>query len=189
MSSPGPGDGVEQPSHQRPCSNVVLIGMPGAGKSTVGVLLAKRLAKGFIDTDLLIQTAEGRTLQDIVDHEGHLALRAIEERELCRLAARNQVIATGGSAVYSPDAMGALEAEGIVVYLRVTLATLAERVTNLDSRGIAKAAEQSFEDVFNERTPLYERHARITVDCDGRSPDAVVEAICAALEPLSSPRS
>lgn len=162
-------------------SNVVLIGMPGAGKSTVGVLLAKTLAKGFVDTDLLIQSAEGRTLQEIVDSDGHHRLREIEERELRRLQVHDHVIATGGSAVYSAPAMDALRRNGVIVYLRVALERLLQRVTNQDSRGIAKAADQSFEDVFRERTPLYERHAEITVDCDGLSAEAVMERVTAAL--------
>ncbi|HET8700597.1 MAG TPA: shikimate kinase, partial [Nitrococcus sp.] len=130
--------------HER--DNVVLIGMPGAGKSTIGVLLAKQLAKNFIDTDVLIQSAEGRTLQDIVDNEGHLALRAIEERELTRLGLCNHVIATGGSAAYSERAMAALRRNGIIVYLKVAYPTLARRVTNLGSRGIAKAPHQTLAD-------------------------------------------
>lgn len=162
-------------------SNVVLIGMPGAGKSTVGVLLAKTLAKGFVDTDLLIQSAEGRTLQDIVDSDGHHRLRDIEERELRRLQVRDHVIATGGSAVYSAPAMEALRRDGVVVYLRVALETLLQRVTNQDSRGIAKSADQSFADVFRERTPLYERHAEITVDCDELSAESVMERTRQAL--------
>jgi len=165
--------------------SIVLIGMPGAGKSTVGVLLAKRLAKDFIDTDLLIQTAEGRTLQSIVDAEGHLKLRDIEARELQRLAAGNHVIATGGSAVYGDGSMAALRAQGVVVYLRVSLPVLEQRVTDQETRGIAKSAEQSFADVFRERTPLYERHAEIVVDCDALTPEQVVEAICRALPPTT----
>lgn len=168
-----------EPGQER--SNVVLIGMPGAGKSTVGVLLAKRLAKGFVDTDLLIQTAEGRTLQEIVNSEGHLALRDIEDRELRRLDVRNHVIATGGSAVYSREAMGVLTARGVPVYLRATLATLEGRVSNLGSRGIARSAEQSFADIYRERTPLYERYAEITVDCDDLTPEAAVDAVVASL--------
>ncbi|MBA1145753.1 shikimate kinase [Ectothiorhodospiraceae bacterium WFHF3C12] len=155
--------------------------MPGAGKSTVGVLLAKALALGFVDTDLLIQSAEGRTLQDIVDSEGHFALRRIEERELRRLNVTHQVIATGGSAVYSPAAMDALRARGIVTYLRASLDTLNARITNQGTRGIAKGPEQSFADVYSERTPLYERYAEVIVDCDGLDAEATMEAIRAAL--------
>lgn len=161
--------------------NFVLIGMPGAGKSTIGILLAKRLAKSFIDTDVVIQTAEGRTLQEIVDTEGHLALRAIEERELAQLELRNHVIATGGSAAYSERAMAALRRHGVIIYLNVDYPTLARRVTNLGSRGIAKAADQTFADVFAERIPLYQQHAELIIDCDGLDQDQVVEAICIAL--------
>ncbi|MDN5871517.1 MAG: shikimate kinase [Nitrococcus sp.] len=161
--------------------NFVLIGMPGAGKSTIGILLAKRLAKNFIDTDVVIQTAEGRTLQEIVDTEGHLVLRAIEERELTRLELRNHVIATGGSAAYSERAMAALRRYGVILYLKVAYPTLARRVTNLGSRGIAKAANQSFADVFAERIPLYEQHAELIIDCDGLDQEQVVEAICTVL--------
>ncbi|MDN5850634.1 MAG: shikimate kinase [Nitrococcus sp.] len=161
--------------------NFVLIGMPGAGKSTIGILLAKRLAKNFIDTDVVIQTAEGRTLQEIVDTEGHLVLRAIEERELTQLELRNHVIATGGSAAYSERAMAALHRDGVIIYLNVGYATLARRVTNLGSRGIAKAADQTFADVFAERIPLYEQHAELIIDCDGLDQEQVVDAICIAL--------
>lgn len=164
-------------------SNVVLIGMPGAGKSTVGVLLAKRLALGFLDTDLLIQSHAGRSLQAIVNREGHEALRAVEAQVLRQLDARDHVIATGGSAVYSDAAMAALRASGVIVHLHVDWPVIERRVTNLESRGIAKAGDQTLRDVYDEREPLYQRHAEITVDCSAldqeQAADAVVRALAA----------
>lgn len=162
-------------------TNIALIGMPGAGKSTVGVLLAKRLGKAFVDTDLVIQSAEGCTLQDIVDRRGHLALRPIEEREIAALDVRDHVIATGGSAAYSERAMDALRAHSVVVYLHVPLAGIEERVRNLDSRGLSMAPGQTLADLYAERTPLYRRHADIVVDCDGLDQEAAVDAVCQAL--------
>jgi len=164
-------------------SNVVLIGMPGAGKSTVGVLLAKRLALGFIDTDLLIQTRTGRSLQATVDSGGHDALRTVEAEVLQQLDVRDHVIATGGSAVYSDAAMAALRAQGVIIHLHVDWPVIERRVTDLDSRGIAKAGDQSLRDVYDEREPLYQRHAEITVDCSAldqeRTADAVIQALTA----------
>lgn len=162
-------------------SNIVLIGMPGAGKSTVGVLLAKRLALGFVDGDLLIQSHAGRTLQAIVDSEGHEALRHIEEQVLSALELRHHVIATGGSAVYSEAAMAALRRDGVVVHLHVDWPVIERRVTNLDSRGIAKAGDQTLRDVYDEREPLYRRHAEITIDATDLDQEQVVEAVVASL--------
>src|SRR5690349_10613800 len=109
-------------------SNLVLIGMPGAGKSTVGVILAKQSAREFVDTDLLIQISQGRSLQDIVDTDGYQVLRGIEEEILLDLAIRNSVIATGGSAVYSDRAMTYLKSHGVLIFLDVSMATLERRV-------------------------------------------------------------
>lgn len=162
--------------------NVVLIGMPGAGKSTIGVLLAKRLALAYVDTDLLIQERAGCTLQDIVDRDGHLALRRLEEQVLADLELDHHVIATGGSAVYSDAAMEALARGGHVVYLEVDLPTLERRVTDLGSRGIARPAGHSFADVYAERVPLYERWAEIRIPCTGRTQEEIVDAIVQALE-------
>jgi shikimate kinase len=154
-------------------SNIVLIGMPGSGKSTVGVILAKLLSRSFIDTDVLIQTRERRSLQDIVDRDGYLALRAIEEKALCALACRNHVIATGGSAVYSDKAMRHLKEDGVVVFLDVDLPTLKARVRDYDTRGLAKRPDQSVDDLFAERSALYRRHADAVVDCSGLSHEDV----------------
>ena len=146
-------------------SNVVLIGMPGSGKSTVGVILAKQTRRDFVDTDVMIQTLQERTLQDIVDREGPMALRSIEEGVLLGLSLRNHVIATGGSAVYSDRAMNHLRSDGIVVFLDADLPTLEARVQDFGTRGLAKRPGQSFVELYEERLPLYRKHAEITVKC------------------------
>jgi shikimate kinase len=147
-------------------SNLVLIGMPGSGKSTVGVILAKKTSRDFVDTDLLIQTSQGRNLQDIVDHDGYVALRHIEERVLLDLSVRNHVIATGGSAVYSDQAMAHLKSEGLAIFLDVDLATLESRIPDFSTRGLAKRPDQSLSELFKERFGLYARYADITIKCD-----------------------
>jgi shikimate kinase len=160
-------------------SNIVLVGMPGSGKSTVGVILAKLLSYDFIDTDVLIQSSQRRALQDIVDRDGHLALRKIEEDALLSLDLHNHVIATGGSAVYSAAAMAHLAAIGTVVFLDVELATLQARVNNLATRGLARRPGQSLADLFAEREALYRQAADITINCTGMTQEAVCSAIIA----------
>ena len=145
-------------------TGITLIGMPGAGKSTVGVLLSKRLGLGFIDSDLSIQVRTGQLLQDIVDQQGYLALREIEQQVLCEIDPQAQVVATGGSAVYSDIAMQHLLQTSTVVYLQTSLAALRDRIEDYDRRGIARRPDQSFESLFEERTALYERYAQVTVD-------------------------
>lgn len=169
------------PRLQAAWHNLVLVGMPGAGKSTLGVLLAKELALGFVDTDLLIQTDVGKTLQQIVDTEGYLALREHESRVLANLALSDSVIATGGSAVYSEQAMTALSARGLIVYLDVSLPALRSRITNYDQRGIARRPDQSFEDLYEERKALYLKWADTVIFCEGKSPDDVVRDVLAAV--------
>ncbi len=159
------------------CSNWVLIGMPGAGKSTVGVLLAKQSARDFIDTDVLIQVREGRSLQQILDAEGYLALRAIEERELLALSVRQHVIATGGSAAYSEAAMRHLKGDGLIVYLHADVETLRGRIHDFATRGLARRPDQSFEALYAERLRLYRRYADLTVDCAALDQDEVCERI------------
>lgn len=158
-------------------SNIVLIGMPGSGKSTVGIILAKRTSKDFIDTDVLIQTREGRTLQDIVDNDGHMVLREIEEKVLLSIDADNHVISTGGSAAYSKPAMMHLRSKGVVVFLHADLQTLRNRIGNFETRGLAKKADQTFEDLFEERLSLYTQFADVTVESGGFTQEEVCTEI------------
>jgi len=158
-------------------SDLILIGMPGAGKSTVGILLAKRLARDFIDTDLLIQLRENRSLQAIVDNDGYRDLRRIEEEVILSLKATNCVIATGGSAVYSAKAMSHLKAKGWIIFLNVSLATLIARVRDYGTRGLAKPPDQTLENLYTERLKLYRQFADIPIDCDRLDHGAVCLAI------------
>lgn len=144
-------------------SNIVLIGMPGAGKSTIGVVLAKTGALEFVDTDLLIQKQTGRKLQDIIDRDGIDAFIKTEGEVISALDCKNSVIATGGSAIFSEKAMENLKSGGIIVYLDVPLCEIKRRVDNITTRGIAMKPGETLESVYNRRLPLYKKYADITV--------------------------
>ena len=145
--------------------NIILIGMPGAGKSTMGVILAKALKRSFVDTDIVIQEHEGLLLQEIIDREGIGAFLKAEENAIRSLRYRNAVIATGGSVVFSRRAMEHLAAHGIVVYLKISCDEMERRLRNIITRGIVLKNDESLRDMYNERVPLYEEYADITVDC------------------------
>lgn len=155
--------------------------MPGSGKSTVGVILAKFASKGFIDTDVLIQLREKRTLQEIVDAEGHMALRRIEEKVLLSIDCDNQVISTGGSAAYSHSAMFHLQDRGVIVYLHASLETLQHRIHNFETRGLARKPDQSLADLFRERLSLYSKYADITIKSDNHTQEEVARKIISQL--------
>jgi len=159
-------------------NNIVLIGMPGAGKSTNGLLLAKAMGKDFLDTDVLIQVREGKT--------DYLTLRQIEESVLLSIDTQNSVIATGGSAVYSDAGMSHLAKNSTIVYLDTPLQSLRERIHDYETRGIACHSDQSFDDLFTERTKLYRHYANITIDCDQLSPEEVVSSIIKELNEYKS---
>lgn len=165
-------------------SNVVLIGMPGAGKSTVGVLLAKRLEFDFLDTDIVIQAREGRGLSRIIQEDGTERFRELEARYVREIEVRRCVVATGGSVVYSEAAMNHLRADGRVVFLDLSLPALRDRLGDIDARGVTRAPGQTLADLFAEREPLYRRYADVPVSCDGRGPEPVVRAVLAELEKL-----
>ena len=144
--------------------NIILIGMPGAGKSTLGVGLAKAVGYDFIDTDLLIQRQAGMTLGDYLHNHGYLALRRLEAEVIQGLDSTSTVIATGGSAVCSDEAMYHLKASGYVVYLQCTLDVLDGRIASMSDRGIAAPSGQTLADVQAERIPRYEHFADLTVE-------------------------
>lgn len=167
-------------------TNIILIGMPGSGKSTVGVILAKMLAKRYLDTDILLQNIEKRSLQDIVDKEGHMALRKVEQKVLLSLHCQNHIVATGGSAAYSEPAMMHLRKDGIIVFLHADLPALSRRIHNYETRGLAKRPDQSFQDLFEERLALYEKYADITIESSELTQDQVCDAIVDQLFDASS---
>lgn len=152
-------------------SNIILIGMPGAGKSTLGVVLAKILNYSFIDADLLIQSQCDKTLQKIIDACGPDGFIEVENEVLCTLSADQSVIATGGSAVYSDEAMKHLSSIGTVVYLQVSLKELEKRLGGLYERGVVMkdGIGMSLNALYEERIPLYEKYAEVTIDIDGLS--------------------
>lgn len=158
-------------------SNVILIGMPGAGKSTIGVLLAKSLRKPFIDTDLLIQQQEDCFLQDIINRDGIEKFLAAEEDVILKLNVENHVIATGGSVVYSEASMKHLKPDSTIVYLKLSYEEIVTRIKNIKSRGIAIESNQSLFDLFKERTPLYEKYSDLTVNCSGKHIEEIVDEI------------
>ena len=157
--------------------NISLIGMPGAGKSTVGVVLAKQMGMQFIDTDILIQIREHATLEQILQQQGYLALRAIEGQIIQQLDVQNSVIATGGSAVYNQGAMQNLQRLGKVVYLRVSPQQLSERLGDFAQRGIAAATTTSLAQLLAERTPLYEQYAQYALNSEHWTIEQVAEKI------------
>ncbi len=160
---------------------ISLIGMPGAGKSTVGVLLAKELGLNFIDTDLLIQVHNGATLQVILEQQGYLALRQLEENVLLNIPLADTLIATGGSAIYSVTSMQRLRAAGPMVFIDASLPVLLQRVDNADVRGIACEPAQDLADVYRERQPLYQASADITVAGDQQSAEAIARVLARQL--------
>lgn len=157
--------------------NIVLIGMPSSGKSTLGVVLAKTLGMQFIDTDLIIQQNSGKKLQQMINEEGIEAFLKTEEEVLCSLDFENSIIATGGSAVLSEKAMKYLRKNGVVIYLEASVEELKTRLNNIKTRGIAMTEGESIESIFIKRAPLYEKYADITVSSEASFEETVEKII------------
>lgn len=162
-------------------NNIVLIGMPGAGKSTVGVLLAKTLGYAFLDTDLVIQEREGRLLQDLVDELGVEAFLDREAAAICSVDCDRTVIATGGSVVCRDGAMEHLKDLGRIVYLQLPLEELERRLHNISTRGIAMAPGETLAHIYDYRAPLYRKYADLTVAVDRQTLEETVEQVLNAL--------
>ncbi len=154
-------------------TNLTLIGMPGAGKSTIGIILAKVLACGFIDTDVLIQINRQRSLQQIIDDSDYLNLRKIEEEEILKLNVVNHIIATGGSAVYSEKAMRHLQNISTIIFLKVGYEEIIARIHNYETRGIAGPKQQTFRELYDERQALYKKFAEQIIECGKHDQDEI----------------
>ena len=161
-------------------SNIILIGMPGSGKSTCGVLAAKALLKNFYDTDLLLQGLEQNRLQDIIDGRGTEYFLTAEEKAILSLDLNATVIATGGSVIYSEKAMQHLRSMGRVIYLHLDFEVMKERISNITTRGVVLKEGTTLEDMYAERLPLYERWADAIIDCNDDTVEQTVNKIVEA---------
>jgi len=171
---------MNQKANQK--KSIILIGMPGSGKSTVGVLLAKALCMQFLDTDIVIQRRANMKLQQIINDYGIEAFEKKEEAALLSLQQRGQVIATGGSAVFYPAAMTHLKTLGTVIYIKISVEKLKKRIWNPKTRGIVFKPGQDFEGLYEERRPLYEKYADISVESDESSADDMIERVLKVLK-------
>jgi len=157
--------------------NIVLIGMPGVGKSTVGVLLAKRVGYAFLDTDIYIQTQEGKSLQALIRQHGTSGFCDIEARYMTSISVKAHVLATGGSVIYRPEAMKHFKTTGVVIHLGIELTRLKKRLDDLDARGVVIAPGLTLDELYAERQPLYAKYADVTIKTDVLSPDQVVREL------------
>jgi shikimate kinase len=161
--------------------NIILIGMPGAGKSTVSVVLAKKLGKNFLDSDIVIQERTGKLLHEIISESGIDEFNRIEDSVNASLCVTNTIIATGGSVIYGKKAMEHLKSIGKIFYLKLSYEEIEERLGDLRKRGVVLKEGQDLKALYEERTPLYEKYADFTIECDGKMLREVVEEIASIL--------
>lgn len=170
-------------------NNIILIGMPGAGKSTIGVILAKVLGYQFIDTDLVIQERENRKLKDIIKEEGLEGFIAIEDRINQSIHPQKTVISPGGSVVYGKGAMEHFRNIGVVVYIKLNYETLQSRLGNIKQRGVVLKEGQDLKGLYEERCPLYESYAHITVDAENKDVETLMEEVAEKVEEYQKTQS
>jgi len=163
-------------------NNIILIGMPGSGKSSLGVVLAKKIGFGFIDSDLVIQEREGMTLERIIEKHGDAGFIQIENEVNCSISPHHTVIATGGSAVYGKEAMEHLRQIGTVIYLKLDYADISRRLSDIKGRGVVLKDGQTLKDLYDERVVLYEKYADITIAEDGLNVEQTIEKIVAQIQ-------
>lgn len=166
--------------------NIILIGMPGVGKSTVGVILAKVMGYQFVDADLLIQQQEGKLLREIIEEVGTDGFIQVENRVNASIQCEKTIIATGGSVVYGKEAMEHLKEIGTVVYLEVPFSTLEKRLSDIKGRGVVLKDGQTLYDLYMERTPLYESYADVRVSEEGLNVEQTVELLVNKLEQMNN---
>lgn len=175
---------MEQKANKMKKSNIVLIGMPGVGKSTVGVILAKVLGYQFLDADLVIQQQEGKLLKEIIEEVGTEGFIEVENRVNAGIECSRTIIATGGSVVYGKEAMEHLKEIGTVVYLEVPYSTIERRLSDIKGRGVVLRDGQTLYDLYSERTPLYEKYADLCVCEDGLNVEQTVELLIEKMQEL-----
>ena len=161
-------------------NNIVLIGMPGAGKSTVGVVLAKVVGHKFVDSDLVIQETYGKLLHELITEHGLEGFLEIENQVNAGLNTEKSIIATGGSVIYGKEAMEHLKEIGLVVYLKLSLESIADRLGDLKQRGVALKEGWGLKELYEERVPLYEKYADLIMDCEDKSIRQITEEIAGA---------
>ena len=161
-------------------NNIVLIGMPGAGKSTVGVVLAKVVGHRFVDSDLVIQETYEKLLHELITEHGLDGFLEIENQVNAGLDMEKSIIATGGSVIYGEEAMKHLKEIGLVVYLKLSLESIADRLGDLQQRGVALKEGWGLKELYEERVPLYEKYADLVIDCEGKSIRKITEEIAGA---------
>lgn len=162
--------------------NITLIGMPAAGKSTVGVLLAKRLGYSFVDVDIVIQNQEGKLLKEIIAEQGLDGFLEVENRVNARISEHEAVIAPGGSVIYGKEAMENLKSQGVVVYLKISFEELTERLGNVVDRGVVLREGMTLRDLYEERIAYFEKYADITIDEEGKDFGEVVDELRRLME-------